>query len=124
MKIGIMLREIANQHDAPGIIVLNLLDELLDLDRENHYTLIFSEPSFMDRYANLANVDIVLLPGRNKLYWDQVSVARLARKRGFDILSALGPRVGTHEFTGIRGRHGSVSFPHRRYDPSIDVERF
>ena len=42
MRIGVMLRAMEDQTDAPGIIALNLMDRILKMDSENDY-VIFSE---------------------------------------------------------------------------------
>jgi len=86
MRIGVLLREISNQKDAPGIIVLNLLDQLLELDRHNHYVLFYKDRTFFDRYDRHPNITKFLISCFNKLVWDQVLVPIAARKAKLDIL--------------------------------------
>jgi glycosyltransferase involved in cell wall biosynthesis len=86
MRIGVMLRDIGNQTDAPGIIVLNLMDEILRQDRENEYVLFYRNESFIDRYAHYPNVTIRLVESRSKLLWDQLSIPLAVLKSGIDLL--------------------------------------
>ena len=86
MRIGVMLRDIGNQADAPGIIVLNLIDELLRLDRQNEYVLFYRTPVFLDRYSRYKNVNSVLVKAVNKLVWDQIAVPLAARRAKVDLL--------------------------------------
>ena len=81
-----MLREIGNQKDAPGIIVLNLLDELLKLDRMNHYVLFYKDRVFFNRYDHYPNVSKLLIPSASKLLWDQVLVPRAVKNARLDLL--------------------------------------
>lgn len=86
MKIGVLLREIGNQKDAPGIIVLNLLDQLLELDRDNHYVLFYKDRAFFDRYDRYPHVSKFLIPSSSKLVWDQALVPLAAKKAKIDLL--------------------------------------
>ena len=86
MRIGVMLRDIWNQTDAPGIIVLNLMDKILELDRNNRYVLFFRDDRFLDRYNKLSNVKAVKLQAPAKFLWDQVAVPWAARKEDVDLI--------------------------------------
>lgn len=86
MRIGVMLRDIGDQTDAPGIIVLNLMDELLKQDRKNDYVLFYRSPSFIDRYQHYSNVKAVLVTAAHKLLWDQWAVPKAARKEKVDLI--------------------------------------
>ncbi len=84
--IGVMVRDIENQLDAPGIIVLNLLDRILELDRDNRYVLFYRSDTFLDRYAHHPHVKSVVVKASGKLLWDQIAIPRAARREGVDIL--------------------------------------
>ena len=86
MRIGVMLRDIGNQVDAPGIIILNLLDQILRLDQRNRYVLFFKDQAFIDRYQGLERVEAVHVQARSKLLWDQVAIPWAARGRALDLL--------------------------------------
>jgi glycosyltransferase involved in cell wall biosynthesis len=86
MKIGVMLRDIFNQTDAPGIIILNLLDHMLRMDQKNEYILFYMSNAFIDRYKHYPNVKTVLVRAPGKLLWDQVAIPAAARREGIDLL--------------------------------------
>ena len=86
MKIGIMLRGIGDQTDAPGIIILNLLDKMLEMDSINEYVLFYRNRSYIERYSGYKNVKSVLVSAPNKLLWDQVAVPFAIKKEKIDLL--------------------------------------
>ena len=86
MRIGVMLRDINNQVDAPGILMLNLMDKIIEIDRENEYVLFFKDIHFINRYDVYPNVKSILIRSANKLIWDQVMIPLFAMKEKIDIL--------------------------------------
>lgn len=86
MKIGVMMRAIGDQKNAPGIIVLNLIDHLLQLDKSNEYILFFKDRTFIDRYSSHPNVKVVLIPAPSKFIWDQVAIPLAVRREQVDLL--------------------------------------
>ena len=86
MRIGVMLRDIGDQTDAPGIIVLNLMDELLKLDRYNEYILFYRNASFIDRYTQYSNVKARLVKSKSKILWDQWAIPHAVRREKIDLL--------------------------------------
>ncbi|MFZ0258118.1 MAG: glycosyltransferase family 1 protein [Gammaproteobacteria bacterium] len=84
-----MLRDIGNQLDAPGILVLNLMDNILALDTENEYVLFFKNKHFFDRYDDHPNVKARLLPFPSKLLWDQVLIPWAAAREDVDVIFNL-----------------------------------
>ena len=95
-----MLRDIGNQQDAPGIIVLNLLDQILEQDRKNRYVLFFMDETFTDRYAKLDHVEIVRVGSPVKFLWDQLAVPWAARRRNLDLL--FHPKHSIPLLTGLK----------------------
>jgi glycosyltransferase involved in cell wall biosynthesis len=85
LRIGLMLRAI-DDVDGQGIYIRKLCDALFDLDTRNEYVAFYSNGSQMGRYMNRANVREVVVRGRGKLLWDQVSVPRAARRERLDVL--------------------------------------
>lgn len=81
-----MLRDLHDQLNAPGIIVLNLLDNLLKIDRSNEYILLFKNRAFIDRYISYPNVKILLLPFPSKLIWDQFIIPLVVIKEKINLL--------------------------------------
>jgi glycosyltransferase involved in cell wall biosynthesis len=80
-----MLRAI-DDVDGQGIYIRKLCDALFDLDTRNEYVAFYSNPRQAGRYAHRANVREIVVRGRGKLLWDQVSVPLAARRERLDVL--------------------------------------
>jgi len=85
MKIALMMRAI-DQDSGFRAYMINLLDALLRIDRENSYLLLYRTPREFGRYGAFANVRELLLSAPHKLLWDQVAVPYAAWKHGADII--------------------------------------
>jgi glycosyltransferase involved in cell wall biosynthesis len=85
LRIGLMLRAV-DDVDGQGIYIRKLCDALFDLDSRNEYVAFYNTPSQAGRYRDRPNVREVVVPGRNKLIWDQVLVPRAARGERLDVL--------------------------------------
>jgi glycosyltransferase involved in cell wall biosynthesis len=85
LRIGLMLRAV-DDVDGQGIYIRKLCDALFDADSHNEYVAFYSRPEQAGRYADRPNVREVVVPGRGKLFWDQVLVPRAARRAGLDVL--------------------------------------
>ena len=85
LRIGLMLRAIEDV-DGQGIYIRKLCDALFDLDSLNEYVAFYSRASQAGRYRDRPNVREVVVPGRNKLVWDQILVPRAARGEHLDVL--------------------------------------
>lgn len=99
MKIGIMLRNIG---DKGGIVVytVNILNSLFRLDAINEYVLMYRFEQDRGRLGRFPNVSEKVLPGKNKLWWDQVTVPRFARREGIDVI--YNPKLSIPLFTGSK----------------------
>jgi glycosyltransferase involved in cell wall biosynthesis len=80
-----MLRAI-NDVDGQGIYIRKLCDALFDLDTRNEYVAFYSDERQAGRYANRDNVREIIVRGRGKLLWDQLSVPLAARRERVDVL--------------------------------------
>jgi glycosyltransferase involved in cell wall biosynthesis len=85
LRIGLMLRAV-DDVDGQGIYIRKLCDALFDLDGQNEYVAFYSRRYQAGRYAARPNVREVVVPGRGKLFWDQVLVPRAARRARLDVL--------------------------------------
>ena len=85
LRIGLMLRAI-DDVDGQGIYIRKLCDALFDLDTRNEYVAFYSDERQAGRYADRENVREIVLRGRGKLLWDQVSVPLAARRERVDVL--------------------------------------
>jgi glycosyltransferase involved in cell wall biosynthesis len=85
MKIGVMLRTI-DEKQGIGVYTVNLMREMLELDHDNSYLLMYRNPDFLGTFGDYANVEEVVLPAKNKVIWDQVVVPRAIKRAGVDLL--------------------------------------
>ena len=70
----------------PGIYIRKLCEALFELDSQNQYVAYYWRPDQVGRFADHPNVREVVVPGRNKLAWDQVLVPLAARRDLLDVL--------------------------------------
>jgi glycosyltransferase involved in cell wall biosynthesis len=80
-----MLRAV-DDIDGQGIYIRKLCEALFGLDSDNQYLAYYWHPGQRGRYADHRNVREVVVPGRNKLTWDQVQVPLAARRDRLDVL--------------------------------------
>ena len=85
LRIGLMLRAV-DDVDGQGIYIRKLCDALFDLDSHNEYVAFYSHAGQTGRYRDRPNVREVVVPGTNKLMWDQVLVPLAARREHLDVL--------------------------------------
>src|SRR5213593_198784 len=84
LRIGLMLRAI-DDVDGQGIYIRKLCDALFEVDTHNEYVAFYSRASQANRYRDRPNVREVVLPGRNKLLWDQVQLVASGQHHLADI---------------------------------------
>jgi glycosyltransferase involved in cell wall biosynthesis len=80
-----MLRAI-DDVDGQGIYIRKLCEALFKLDSQNEYVAFYSHERQAGRYADRPNVREVVVRGKGKLMWDQVSVPLAARRERVDVL--------------------------------------
>jgi glycosyltransferase involved in cell wall biosynthesis len=85
LRIGLMLRAV-DDIDGQGIYIRKLCEALFELDSQNQYVAYYWRPGQVGRYADRRNVREVVVPGRNKLVWDQVLVPLAAHRDRLDVL--------------------------------------
>jgi glycosyltransferase involved in cell wall biosynthesis len=85
MRIGIMLRAF-DEKGGVGVYTRYLTQKLLELDRHNHYVLLYSNPAHVGRFAHHANVTEKVVHAPNKAFWDQVAVPYITWKSRLDVL--------------------------------------
>jgi glycosyltransferase involved in cell wall biosynthesis len=80
-----MLRAI-DDIDGQGIYIRKLCNALFEIDTQNEYVAFYSHAGQAGRYSDRANVREVVVPGGNKLLWDQVLVPLRAGRERLDVL--------------------------------------
>ena len=114
MKIGVMLR---HKGEPGGIWVYtrHVLENLFEMDCKNQYTLIYDTPAHIGTFGGRQNVREIAIRAQLKLWWDQVSVRRLAKRESLDIV--YNPKLSIPLWTNsktILVMHGAEQFaiPH------------
>jgi glycosyltransferase involved in cell wall biosynthesis len=85
LRIGIMLRSI-DERGGIGVYTRYVTETLLELDRRNHYVLLYRDPANIGRFAHHTNVTERLVRGWGKAGWDQVGVPLACRRDAIDVL--------------------------------------
>lgn len=110
MRIGLLVRNL-EEPGGIGVYTRELLGRLFEMDRETEYCVFLGDDAAAGTYAGCPNVQEIVLPCRNKLWWDQVQVARRANALGLDAVFC--PKMSIP--FGFRGRklltiHGAEQF--------------
>jgi glycosyltransferase involved in cell wall biosynthesis len=85
MKVGMMVRTL-DDRDGPGVANQNLIDKMMEIDRDTAYVLFYRTKKHLGRYQNYANVKEILVKAPNKFLWDQVAVPYHAQREQVDLL--------------------------------------
>jgi glycosyltransferase involved in cell wall biosynthesis len=85
MRIGIMLRAL-DEHGGIAVYTRNLVRELLDIDRDNHYVLLYRSGQHLGTFAGADNVTERLVRGPGKALWDQVAVPIACWRERLDLV--------------------------------------
>jgi len=85
MKIGICLRT-WSEAGGIGVYTRHIVPNLLRIDDKNEYYMFFDDRSLLGQFKNKVNAKEIYVPGKNKLYWDQVAVPKFSHKFGIDII--------------------------------------
>jgi glycosyltransferase involved in cell wall biosynthesis len=85
LRIAVMLRAY-DRSGGIGIYSRNIVKHILDIDRHNHYFLLYNNKSHVGTYAHLKNVFEAYLPPTNPVVWDQLLVPRFILKNKIDLV--------------------------------------
>jgi glycosyltransferase involved in cell wall biosynthesis len=83
--IGVMGR-VLDQHDGLGLYCINLLRNMIELDLATRYVVFLRTHTHSALFRNYPNAETHVLPARSKLWWDQVTVPRAARRFDVDLI--------------------------------------
>lgn len=90
MKIAINCRILNKRHGGPKRFLVNLIESLSKLDRENQYVLIFEQECKLG-FKLPKNFEVVVLKTKNIFIFEQILVPRYTRKNDFDIYFVTDP---------------------------------
>ena len=86
MRIGVMLRAY-DEKGGVGVYTRNIVRELLALhDPQCEYVFYYRNKANVGTFAAKANVIEKYVPGRSKLYWDQIAIPYACRQDDVDVL--------------------------------------
>jgi glycosyltransferase involved in cell wall biosynthesis len=85
MKIAIMMRAM-DQDSGHQAIIMGLVENMLKIDQNNTYLLLYRTDKFFGRFAGYPNAQEKLISAPHKLLWDQVAVPYHAWKEGADVI--------------------------------------
>ncbi len=85
MRIGMMLRTL-DERQGIGVYTRFLVEELLAIDRNNHYLLFYRNPSNLGRFAHYPNVTERVVKSVNKALWDQVAIPLACWQEKVDVV--------------------------------------
>lgn len=85
MRIGVMLRSI-DEKGGVGVYTRNIIAELLKLDRNNEYLLLYRNPANIGLFSSYNHVTECLVRGTNKAIWDQVAIPYTCWKNKIDLI--------------------------------------
>lgn len=86
MRIGIMLRHFNQPGGGVKNYTNNLLDELLSLESEHEFVLIYNNPKWIGTYKHCKNVREISLNISSRLLWDQIGIPWIQRKEKIDLI--------------------------------------
>jgi glycosyltransferase involved in cell wall biosynthesis len=86
MKVGIMLRHYEQQEGGVKVYTKKLLPLLLSRGSRHHYVLMYQNPALVGTYAAYPNVEEVASTIPGTVFWDQLAVPWIARKKHLDLI--------------------------------------
>jgi glycosyltransferase involved in cell wall biosynthesis len=94
--IAVMGR-VLDQRDGLGLYCINLLRHMIALDSGNRYVIFLRTPLHGRLFQDYGNAETHVLPARSKLWWDQITVPRAARRFDADLI--FNPKFSIPFFT-------------------------
>jgi len=99
MRIGVMMRS-ADEVGGIGVYARNIVEELLEIDSENQYILLYKTDKHLGRYSNYPNCKEILLKKGNKAIWDQIVVPLAIKREKIDLI--FNPKFTIPLFTAAK----------------------
>ena len=77
---------VLDQRDGLGLYCINLLRNMVALDRQTRYVVWLRTAEHKDLFSDFPNAETHVLAVRSSLWWDQVAVPVAARRFGVDLI--------------------------------------
>jgi glycosyltransferase involved in cell wall biosynthesis len=77
---------VLDQRDGLGLYCINLLRHLIAWDSGTRYVIFLRTSQHSALFREYANAETWVLPARSKLWWDQITVLRAARRCKADVI--------------------------------------
>ena len=77
---------VLDQRDGLGLYCINLLRNMVLLDRGSRYVVWLRTAEHKDLFSDCPNTETHVLTGRSNIWWDQVAVAAAARRFDVDLI--------------------------------------
>jgi glycosyltransferase involved in cell wall biosynthesis len=88
---------VVDQRDGLGLYCISLLRHMMALDQSTRYVLFLRTPEHTADFQEFSNAHVHVLSAPSKLWWDQVSVLRAARRFCADVI--FNPKFSVPLFT-------------------------
>lgn len=85
MRIGLMLRSL-DEKGGIGVYTRYLVQELLEMDRNNQYVIFYRNPSNLGRFSHYKNVTEKVIKTPNKAVWDQIGIPYACWRERVDVV--------------------------------------
>lgn len=85
MKITVMMRAM-DQHSGFRAYIKGLIENMLRIDKDNSYLLLYRSPKWYGRFSSYKNGTEVVLSAPHKFAWDEIAVPYRAWKEGAEII--------------------------------------
>jgi glycosyltransferase involved in cell wall biosynthesis len=82
----VVMGRVLDQRDGLGLYCLNLLRHMIAQDAGSRYVVLLRTPAHSGSFRVYPNASTEVLPSRSKLWWDQVTVLRAARRVQADLI--------------------------------------
>lgn len=80
LRIGIMMRS-ADEVGGISVYARNIVEEILKIDKKNHYVLFYKSEKHLGLYDAFDNCTEILLPAKGKAIWDQIIIPWAIKKK-------------------------------------------
>ena len=82
----LMMGRMLDQEDGLGIYGLNLFRHLLAADPSTRYVIVLASAQHRDSLTAFPNAEVLVARVGRKVWWDQVTIARIARRVKADLI--------------------------------------